>query len=350
MPDVYAIFHQPHTFTSRSGYVPMVEAVKATPITYEPAWMALQARSWTLGEWLRRFGNWYYGSTWNALVPWKDELRFARSVPSGRGVVHFLWGEFASPRLPGLLRRKGHRLTGTFHCGARRQASVLGRSRCIGSFDRLAVVSRSQIPFFVQNGFAESNISFLPLGVDTGYFCPAADVQREQTGPLRAILVGQTERDHEFMAQVMRSLPANTAKLTLCTHAEYHALYAGLPSVSISPRLADDALLRLYQEADVMVMPMLDCTANDAMLECMACGTPVLTNGVGGVPEYVDSTCNFVTNGKKVGEWVSLLTDMARNRQELARRRAAVRTWAETFGWTTLAPKYMAFYEQVMST
>ena len=349
MPDVYAIFHQPRTFTRRSAFVPMVEEVKATPITYEPAWMNLQARSWTLGQWLRLFGNWYYGSTWNALVPWRDELRFARAVPRGRGVVHFLWGEFASPRLPGLLRRKGHRLAGTFHCGARRQESVLGRSRCVGSFDRLAVVSRSQIPFFVQNGFPESRISFLPLGVDTGYFRPPAGVRQERAGPLRAILVGQTERDHAFMAEVMRSLPPNTVNLTLCTHAEYHTLYAGLSNVSISPRLADDALLRLYQEADVMVMPMLDCTANDAMLECMACGTPVLTNRVGGVPEYVDATCNFVTGGKKVDEWVGLLTELARNRQELARRRTAVRAWAETFGWTVLASKYDAFYEQVMS-
>jgi glycosyltransferase involved in cell wall biosynthesis len=342
---VYLVYHQPTTFMRQSAFNALVPVLGATPLRYDLSWQNLQLRSWTLGHLVRRFGTWYYGSAWNALVPFRDESRFAAAVGGGPCVVHFLWGEFASPRQPGLFRRKGAAIVGTFHCGARRQETVLGGVKTLGSYDRLAVVSETQIPFFVSKGYPREKIRFLPLGVDTSYFHPLAE-RRESGGPLRVILVGQTERDHTFAAEVMKALPPGTVTLGVCTHPESHAPYLGLDHVKLLPRQSDEELLRLYQEAELMLMPLLDCSANDAMLECMACGTPVMANRVGGVPEYVDAGCNIVMDGKDAGEWARTLTGLARRRDELGGRRPAVRTSAERFGWTALAGEYRRFYEE----
>lgn len=343
------VLHHPRTFTCRSGFLPLAEELGAKPLFYEITWEQLQNRSWTLGYLLRRFGNWYYGSTWNALVPLRDEFRFAAAVGKGRSVVHFLWGEFASPRMPWLFRRKGAAIVGTFHCGPRRQASVLGRVKTLGSYDRIAVVSETQIPFFLSKGVPREKIRVLPLGVDTQFFQPL-EKRPASTGPLRAILVGQTERDHAFAAAVMKAAQPGSVTLSVCTHPEYHFHYAGLESVRLLPRQSDEDLLRLYRETDLMLMPLLDCSANDAMLECMACGTPVMTNRVGGVPEYVDPACNIVMDGKDAGEWADVLADLGKHRETLRGKRHAVRAWAERFDWAAVAEQYKALYREVLGS
>lgn len=343
------VYHQPEGFTRRSAFPALVEELGARALLYEETWARLQRRSWTLGHLLRRFGNWYYGSAWNALVPVRDELRILGGIEAdGPLVVHFLWAEFASPRLGPLYRRKGALLVGTFHCGARRQASVLGRFHSLRVYDRLAVVSRTQVPFFVDRGYPEDRIRVLPLGIDTDYFRPLPR-SREEGGPaLQAILVGQTERDHEFAAEVMRRLPAGAARLSVCTHPDSHRYYAGLANVELLPRLSDEDLLRLYQTADLMVMPLLDCSAPDAMLEAMACGTPVMTNQVGGVPEYLSPECCFLMNGRNADEWVEVLVGLSRDRGALRGRAVAVRSWAERFSWRIVAQRHLSLYRDLL--
>jgi len=349
MPDVYAIFHQPLGFPDRSSLLPLVEMLSEHPIRYGIAWEELQARSWTLGHLLRRMGNRYYGSEWNAWMPWIDEWRYSRGIADRGCIVHFFWGEFARPTRASLFRKKGNVLIGTFHCSATRLPSVLAADRDFHEFDWITLMSKTQMDFFLARGFPKNRLRVILHGVDTKFFHPAQPaLRREETG-LRCLLVGSTERDHVFAADVFSRLHTEQVALYVRTDAMYHDLYKKVEAVRLLPPLSPQHLLEAYQQADLLFMPLLDCTANNTLLEAMACGTPVLTNRVGGVPEYVDSTCNFVMDGKRADEWVNVLTDLACDRQELARRRVAVRVWAKTFEWTKLAPKYMALYEEVMS-
>lgn len=343
-PSIHLIQHHPQFFAKRTGFPALREVLQATPVWYDPAWERLQARSWTLGHWLRRAGIAWYGTTWNSAIPLWDDWRFLKAIPRHeRAVAHFLWGEFALPKWPALYRRRGITLVGTFHSSARRQAEVLGRVPSFDGFDRISLVSRTQVPYFVERGYPEDRLEVILLGVECAHFRPGAYEPRAD-GPLRALLVGFTERDHAFMADVLRKLPPGVLHLDVRTAADQALAYRDAPHHRLLPFLPDEELLRRYQEADLVVMPMLDCTANDALLEIMACGTPVLTNRVGGIPEYVSPDCNWVTEGKQVDEWVDLLQHLSRHRELLWHRRPAVRAWAETFDWTRIAPRYLDFY------
>ncbi len=347
-PAVCAVLHDPATSGRNSGMLPLVASVGGEPVWYRLGWERLQRRSWTLGCLLRRLGNRFYGSEWNALVPWLDESRLAREAAQTRAdVIHFLWAEFASPRRPAAFRRGGAKLVGTFHCSARRQPSVLGRYRCMGSFDGITAMSQTQVPFLVEKGAPADRTRVILHGVNETFFSPGGE-QSPGGDRLRALLVGYTERDHEFAAEVFRRA-RGIADADVFTATDYHGFYKGIGNVRLREWSADEHLRDAYRQADVLVMPMLDCTANNAILESMACGTPVMVNRVGGVPEYVDSSCNFVMDGKNADEWVDLLTDLARNRDALAARRPAVRAWAERFSWSLIAPQYLEFYRQVLS-
>jgi glycosyltransferase involved in cell wall biosynthesis len=49
----------------------------------------------------------------------------------------------------------------------------------------------------------------------------------------------------------------------------------------------DDGLLQLYQNADILAVPTLADCFSLAAIEAMACGLPVITTAVGGIPEIV---------------------------------------------------------------
>ncbi|MFH0908136.1 MAG: glycosyltransferase [bacterium] len=348
---IYAVLHRPGHFASRSAFPPLVEILGATPVYYDIGWEKLQRRSWRLGHALRAFGNRYYGSEWNALIPFYDEGRLARQIKDPDGcLVHFLYGEFATPRSRGLFRGRTGRLVGTFHASVRKQPSVLGRSTAFRNYDWISVVSATQVPFFIEHGFPVERIRVLPLGVDTDYFAPPDSAPPVHDGPLRGLLVGTTERDHEFMASVMKRMPPGVLELSVRTVPEQESNYRGVSGVNLLPRLSDDELVRAYGSAELLVMPLLDCTANDAILEAMACGTPVVTNRVGGIPEYVSGEAGYLLDEKRVDLWVDQLAALARKRDELRAMRPAVRRWAERFSWRLIASQYRQFYRDALAT
>lgn len=345
---IAAILHRPDEFAARSGMYPLAQALGAQCLFYDFAWKQLQRRSWTLGYRLRRFGNAYYGSEWNALVPWRDERRLAREFKKTKAATaHFLWGEFASPRNVRPFRAPGGLVVGTFHASVRRQRSVLHPRFDLGVYDAVTVMSKTQEPFFLENGISSARLTTILHGVDSGYFCP---VPRDARGSvLRLLLVGSTERDHEFAASVMQKLPAGVATLRVCTSKEQHYNYRDTRNVEILPFLDEAAFLAEYQQADLLFMPMLDCTANNAILESMACGTPVMVNRVGGIPEYVDPECNVIVDGKDADEWAERLIALAKKRDEIEKMRPAARKWAEGFAWPLIARQYQDFFEKLMA-
>ena len=297
---------------------------------------------------LRVWGQRHYRTEWNALVPFLHELWLLRCIPRGPTIAHFLFAEFAAPRDSSWLRRRGAKVIGTFHASVRRQERVHGEYP-LKNFDWISVVSRVQLPFFRERGFPDERLRVTHHGVDANYFRPANERRPGTPKKLRLLLVGSTERDHSFMADVCRNLPAREFELTLLTSKEGRAAYTGIDCVRIPGHLSDDGLLQAYQQADLLIMPLLDCTANNAILEAMACGTPVMTNRVGGIPEYVTDSCNIVMDGKEVNAWVARLNELREEPDSLEALRPFVREWAERFAWPVMAESFLDLYREAFS-
>jgi glycosyltransferase involved in cell wall biosynthesis len=310
----------------------------------------LMKRSWTLGNALKQWGIRHYGSTWNALVPRWDEWRILRGLPHSSELypVHFVFGEFVMPRRIKPYHRKGARVVVSVHCSARRWDSVWLRPDGFAQADEVILTSESQRPF-VERHVPHERVRRIFLGVDIAFFRPPAT--RNPAGDkFRLLLMGNTERDHEFAAQIAAKLPADRFEWRIRTDSHEKSHYQDIPCVTLLPRLSDEDFLKEYQQADVLVMPMLDSAANDGILESMACGTPVMTNRTGGSPEYVASDCNFLMNNdRNVDEWVEKLLELEKNREITEKMRPKTRLWAENFDWKLIAEQYRAMYREVLA-
>lgn len=349
---VYIIQHWLPAFAERSGIAMLAASLEAHLLVYRRKYVTLRSHSWRVGEAVRQWGNRYYGSEWNGLLPVWDEWRLARRIEEKSGaIVHFLWGEMASPARPASFRKRGNTLVGTFHATARSQPRVLAGYTAHRHFARISVMSKSQIPFFVDRGVDPSRIDVTLHGVDVEHYRPAESRPAPRDGdPLRLLLVGITERDHAFAAEVMRALAGQPVVLRTLTDPHYRSFYNGLNNVVFLPRVSDAELVAEYQQADLLLMPMLDCTANNSVLESMACGTPVMINRVGGVSEYVDEQSNFVMEGKALDDWTTRIRALAADRPSLHARRDSVRAWAERYAWERVLPGYLDFYTRAQAT
>jgi glycosyltransferase involved in cell wall biosynthesis len=227
------------------------------------------------------------------LVPIWDERRILWQLGRApeRRIAHFLWGEFGSLKRVAPYHRRGIKVVVSVHCSARRWDSVWLRPDGYANADQVVLTSDSQRPHVARHVPPE-RIRTILHGVVADYFTPPA-TREPRTGRFRMFMLGDTERDHAFAAQVAAKLPADKFEWRIRTLSHEKAAYAGISCVNLLPRLADEEMREEYRQADVLVMPMLDSAANNVILESMACGTPVMVNRVGGVPEYVNPECNF---------------------------------------------------------
>jgi glycosyltransferase involved in cell wall biosynthesis len=109
-------------------------------------------------------------------------------------------------------------------------------------------------------------------GIDLSRYEPAA--RRERPLP-RVLFVGGrfVEKGGEDLLRALDGQLGHTVELDLVTPV----------TVPAHPKLLD-----LQQQADVFCLPSYGDAAPWAVLEAMACGTPVLSTHVGGIPDMLD--------------------------------------------------------------
>jgi glycosyltransferase involved in cell wall biosynthesis len=136
-------------------------------------------------------------------------------------------------------------------------------------------------------GVPPDRVHVIPVGVDTQYWRPASNSRG--SGRVQILFVGGhfERKGGRLLLDVFRSLRLHErADLHVVTR-ETVATSRGV-TVHNDLRNNSDDLLRLYQRADLFVLPTLaDCFGN-ASIEAMATGLPVITTAIGGVPDIVD--------------------------------------------------------------
>jgi glycosyltransferase involved in cell wall biosynthesis len=141
--------------------------------------------------------------------------------------------------------------------------------------------------------YSKSPVHEIRHGVCLDYFIPSASLALAASNP-RFLFVGQWLRDFATLAKtiplILRNAPQVRFDLVVpysARHQECLYSIARMPEVAWHAGISPDALRQLYREAYALFLPLLDSTANNAVIEAIACGTPVITTDVGGVRDYL---------------------------------------------------------------
>lgn len=224
------------------------------------------------------------------------------------------------------------------------------KSEAVCNLDGVVVVASNQIAFF-SNLVGPERVFFVPHGIDTATFMPG---EHEPDGDNPTVLcVGQTLRDFDTFYEVARALGDRAPKVRFLLIAHPTGIESDLAKLrslknfEFRTGIGELGLIQAYQRSQLLFLPLLDSTANNALLEGMSCGLPIVATDVGGVRDYVDeSSVALIPRSDSIAAAeavMELLEDECKRRQW----GEANRKHALSFDWLVVAEEMKRVYEQV---
>ena len=262
-----------------------------------------------------------------------------------RSLYHVLYGD-TDVWLMNYLKKIGdHRVVATFHDSVP-ILEWLRIDKIASRLDAVILLSSVHVPYF-RRFLPPERIFLVPHGVDTEFFCPAGPLTRE---PI-CLTVGSKLRDFKtFAGAIDRVLSVNPKVRFIAVGAR--RTDPNVPSlvhshVEFVDGITDQQLLSLYRSARMGVFPLLDATANNALLEAMACGLPVVVTDVGGIRDYAGVGIGRLCKLGDPEDLAASILDLLEDKIEIPSRGAASRKQAEKFSFPLVAQQMRRAYESV---
>ena len=328
---------------SRSGYVQFVGALDKSRFH-----CSVRATADNDGDVRPRFAPVYKRLVARSSMPWyKQSDLHAEIVALGAGiagrydVIHFLDGEHSPRYLPRLLKgagRVGLRTIATFHQPPALLKDLL-HVETLRWLDHMVLVSPSQLDFF-RHYVPEEKLSVILHGVDTDFFAPKSVVKSSH--PIRCITVGHWLRDWETFGHVAREMP--DVRFDVVSNRDCGAEH--LANVHIHRGLDDVALAELYREADILFLPLIDSTANNALLEGVASGLAIVASDLVATRAYVPNGTALLLQNRPE-EFVGAIRRLSADTSLLQQLKVSARTRAEELAWPHVAQCYEALYSRL---
>ncbi len=190
-------------------------------------------------------------------------------------------------------------------------------------------------------GIDDNKITVLPNGVDLKTFAPPDNGNkssvRPKTGEKLLLAVGALLpfKGHEIIIKALSSLPK--CRLFIAGEGpERKFLYRLSTSLGLNDRIQflgrvqHEELAKFYGAADALVHASTREGWPNVLLESLACGTPVVAAGVGGIPEIITKPEAGILIYERTAEAI------AKGVKDLFSRypdRMATRRFAEQFSW-----------------
>jgi glycosyltransferase involved in cell wall biosynthesis len=190
----------------------------------------------------------------------------------------------------------------------------------------------------------------IPHGVDTGFFSPV-ESPMEEDGRFRVLTVGNWLRDFDLWRRVVDRISAECPNSEFTVLANPDRLTAAIANLKTDRRrvrllkgISDEQLRNEYRRADLIFLPLLNSWANNALLEGMSCGRPVVVTDLPATREYGGDSVCYVQKGC-VDDSIQQLRALCGACDKRAELGAAARKRIVTsFSWDNIAKRYMQLY------
>jgi len=304
-------------------------------------------RRWLSPKWGERFEKRWYRWSERRLKP-----VFARAE---RQCIHYLYPENSlfrgakwqgehglvlSCHLPGDMVREmiSHDYHNGFRCALKRA-------------DRVVLLSSHFNKDYLDICRPDS-IRVIPHGVDVRFFKPSSQLSAR---PL-VLTVGNWLRDYAFWAETVLKLAHEMPTLEftvvampqVVTEARNRVEKVLADRVHFLNGLTEEELIALYSKATLLFLPLKDAGANNAVLESMAAGLPMVVTDLEATREYAGDCASYFSPGN-LEECLSKITGLLTDSGWRASLAGAARQRAvERYAWEVIAGRYAELYSQVL--
>lgn len=254
---------------------------------------------------------------------------------------HYLWERW---------KKSPKNIIGTIHWPTPRRIPP----RMLENLKRLSsaiILSKCNLEFY-ESLIGQNRVKFIHHGVDTEFFYPA---KAESIESKHIMFTGQNGRNTMMLYRVLTRLIERHPQLHFdllvrreIRNVEGLSQLLNHPNVSWYENLTDEELLHLYQESYLLLLPMNDMSANNAIVEALACGLPVVTTDVGGIRDYGGGSLYLVIPNNDDDKMIDLVEQYLAKptwRSEISRK---CREFAEqNLAWPIIAERHIKAYREL---
>lgn len=275
------------------------------------------------------------------------ELKVAWRMLKERGCIyHFLYGETTYHYVGYLNNFRQNRLVATFHWPPSRIRQAIQIDWHIRQLSAVVCVGRNQQEFFAKI-LSPDRVFFVPLGADTEYYTPPASFGARD--PDLCLVVGENYRDFPTLRGVIELVAYQRPQTQFVSVSSPRSLelIGPHPNLTVRSGIPEAELLDLYRSAALTVMPLHDATANNAVLESMACGLPLVISDVGAIRDYVSPTGAVLVPAYDSRGMAEAVLDLLDDPLERERMSQESRDQALNFSWPKVVARLQSVYTAV---
>lgn len=265
-------------------------------------------------------------------------------------VIHFLYPEntlaFCPFEIPsnklviGTFHQPQEFFWDIFNNKSKNELAIKNLKRC----NKAIILSNNQLDEF-KNITGINQVQFIPHGINTKRFKPI-NCRRKQS---HILFLGNWLRDFVCAAGVFAELYRLNplVNVTVICNKEHHSYFKDIKSVQCLSGIADDHLLNLLHTYSLLFLPLKSATANNAIVEAVACGLPILTTELPSLSDYISLTENMKFSKDMHGDYQLLANKILHNLVSLKERRGEIEQLAEnikSLDWEIIAKKTRELY------
>lgn len=216
----------------------------------------------------------------------------------------------------------------------------------------LAVIANSKgLKGLALKNLPDQKIDVICNGVDTNQFRP----NFTKSDTLRMLCVSRLikRKGIVYLIKAIAELRQNNVNLVIVGQGTQEEKLKRLVSaldvsskVEFKNYIAHDSINEIYHNSDVFILPSLSEGMNNAALEAMACGLPVVLTDTGGSAELVNGN-GFIIGKKDHLSIARALQKFLQDRELIGQMGKRSREIAESMSWRNIAEGYYRLYNDV---
>lgn len=208
-------------------------------------------------------------------------------------------------------------------------------------------------------------VTSIPNAIDTHVFRPESKQKARQSLGLPAdrriiLFVSQRVTDPRkgmsyfveavrLLAEQHPEMQESTVVAILGGHAEDVAAQLSLPACPLGYVSDPQRIVKVYNSADVFVLPSLEDNLPNTLMESMACGVPCVGFEVGGIPEMLDHRQNgYVARFRDAADLAAGIHYVLCEADYPDLQRQCLHKVAHCYSQQSVASRYVEVYEAAM--
>lgn len=194
------------------------------------------------------------------------------------------------------------------------------------------------------NLICSERVFVVPHGVDTAYFTPDKPVYKD----IDCIFVGRHLRDFVTLSKMVQGLEANRQiRIAIISDPEHKNQLLDLPNVQYVSGIANAELRVYYRRSQLLLLPLLDCTANNALLDARVWTLWYLSD-LPSIADLLTTTLLFFIGSCDAKSIVENVIGSLKNTSGLADIGLKAGRRAKQLSWECVAKEMLSVYSMIV--